>query len=272
MEMPKLRLSDGYQIPMVGFGTYRLTGPTCSRMVKEALKIGYCHIDTAFVYENQTDIAPSLSGYPREELYIVSKLWLGDHTKEQVPKGARRILDELQLDYLNLLLIHWPDRTVPIGETLEAMAKLVDQGLVRSLGVSNFTVGHLRDALETGVTFVVNQVEAHPYFYQRELFEFCKENGIAVTAYAPLAKGRAAKDPRLGEIGRQYKKSASQVALCWLLQKGLIVIPKCSSPERARENFGCFDFTLSDEDMGRIDQLNEKERMVVPTFSNFGYN
>ncbi|MGE3954517.1 MAG: aldo/keto reductase [Parachlamydiales bacterium] len=267
--METFTLSDGHTIPALGFGTYQLTGKGCTQIVEAALEIGYRHIDTADYYENHRAIAPALKPYPREALYLVSKIWPGDHTRKRVPIVCNRSLKELETDYLDLFLIHWPDRSVPFAETLEAMAALQEAGKIRSIGVSNFTIRHLTAALQAGVPIVVNQIECHPYFYQRELVDFCQERGIRITAWAPLLRGEVISEPLFIEIGERYGKTPAQVTLRWLTQKGHIAIPKTSHRKRALENFSIFDFKLSGDEIKKIEGLNTGVRQFNPSFADF---
>jgi 2,5-diketo-D-gluconate reductase B len=262
-------LSDGTTIPLVGLGTYRLTGVECEKIVRLALDIGYRHIDTALVYDNQPHVARALIGHPRGELYLTSKLWIGDHTTKRVPLATEQILRELQTDYLDLLLIHWPDRAVPFEETLRAMDKLRQEGKVISLGVSNFTIRHLKTALKAGVVLVTNQVEFHPFLYQLELQRFCAEHGLVITAHTPLGRGNVSQNKELAQIGAKYGKSAVQVGLRWLLQRGCIVIPKSATPERLRTNAELFDFELAPDDLQAVDGLHADRRLVKPEVADF---
>jgi diketogulonate reductase-like aldo/keto reductase len=264
-------LSDGTRIPMLGLGTYRLIGPVGERVVRQALEIGYRHIDTAMYYGNQAEIGWAIRGYPREELYLVSKLWPGDQTKERVPLACRQILRELKTDYIDLLLIHWPDRSVPFEETLEAMDQLRQAGKVRSIGVSNFTIRHIKDLLPVGIQLVTNQVELHPYLNQRELQTFCAEHGIRLTGFSPLARGEIFADEQLQSIGDKYGKTPGQIVLRWAIQNGVIVIPKTTNPARLVENATIFDFTLSTEDLAAVDAFNEDRRLANPDVANFDY-
>jgi 2,5-diketo-D-gluconate reductase B len=266
-----LSLSDGTAIPAVGFGTYKMKGKECTEAVGRALEVGYRHIDTAVYYQNHRDIAEAIRGVPRESLYLVSKLPSPDCHDETVVPAVQRILDELETDYLDLLLIHAPNRSIPFSETLGRMQECQQKGWVRSLGVSNFTTRHCTDAMESGVPFAVNQVEFHPYLYQKELLDFSKEHGILLTAYCPIIRGEAATDPTLVAIGKTYGKTGSQVALRWLLQHGLAVIPKTVTPARMVENIDLFDFELSGEEMVKIDALHKGYRLAHGEWTDFEY-
>ena len=163
--MEEITFADGTKIPVLGLGTFEQTGPHCTDVVRWALEEGYRHIDTAETYGNQPQVGAAIEGFPREQLYLTSKLWRGTYTRDAVEPAVERMLRELGTDYLDLLLIHWPDKEVPIAESLEAMQRVKEKGMVRSLGVSNFTIRHIQDCLDTGIQIVTNQVEFHPYFY-----------------------------------------------------------------------------------------------------------
>ncbi|MBS0621945.1 MAG: aldo/keto reductase [Verrucomicrobia bacterium] len=267
----KVKLSSGHEIPQLGFGTWLINGEECTQAVASAIEVGYRHIDTAQTYENQKEIAPGLKKIERQTLWITSKLWRGDYTRTGVPKAVDLMLKELDIDYLDLLLIHWPDAAVPIAESLEAMQKCVDAGKVRCLGMSNSTKRHIQDCLSTGVKIVMNQVEFHPYFYQKELLDFCQSHGVAVTAYSPIAHGKVLDDPTLRKIGKKHRKSTAQVSLRWLLQHGLVIIPKSVHKKRQEENADIFDFELSQEEMEAINGLNRNQREIFPSFQEFDY-
>ncbi len=263
-----LVLRSGASMPTLGVGSGKLTGRECESALRAALEIGYRHIDTAQAYDNQPEIGRALTGYDRSKLFITSKLWFGDYTEKKVPAAFDRILRELKCDYLDLLLIHWPDRSVPFAETLGAMQQLVEDGKLRSIGVSNFTIAHLEEALESA-EIAVNQVEFHPFLNQSELLNFCTQHQIILTAYCPLGRGLVASNEELQKIGGAHSKTAAQVALRWLIQKGMAAIPKSSSPARLKENAAIFDFTLSPKEMQRIDALNEDRRLINPEWGDF---
>ncbi|MCD6434516.1 MAG: aldo/keto reductase [Candidatus Diapherotrites archaeon] len=272
-QVPLVKLNDNNKIPRLGLGTWQLTGRKCIEAVRIAInEIGYRHIDTAEIYGNHREIAEAISDFKREELFITSKLWNTDHSYEDVFKACDRALEELNIEYLDLYLIHWPNKEVPIKETWKAMEELVKSDKVKSIGISNFTIHHIEDLLETAeILPVTNQVEFHPYLYQRELQEFCERHNIVITAYSPLARGKIIGDPILKEIGEKYNKTETQVALRWLVQHNCIVIPKASSREHLERNYNIFDFELNNEDMERIDSLNRNERLVMPSFHEFDY-
>jgi 2,5-diketo-D-gluconate reductase B len=266
-----ITLSDGHKIPALGVGTWLLQGKDCTKVTTAALDMGYLHIDTAETYENQTEIAPALKGRDRETLWITSKLWRGDYTKERIPLAVDKMLRDLGTDYLDLLLIHWPDRAVPIEESMEAMEKERQKGKIRSIGMSNSTQRHIQDALDTGVKVVVNQVEYHPYFNQNELREWCHSKGVTLTAYSPLAHGKVFEDQTLAEIGQAHGKNAGQVACRWAYQKGMVVLAKTKHVERLKPNSQIFDFELTPADMAKIEALDRNERQIFPDFQEFDY-
>ncbi|MEO8637473.1 MAG: aldo/keto reductase [Candidatus Taylorbacteria bacterium] len=268
-----LTLNDNLTIPILGFGTWELLGAKAKMAVLTALEVGYRHVDTADAYENHKEVGLAIkeSRVPREELFITSKLWRDEFEKGKVKGACQRALKELGLDYLDLYLLHWPNKDVPIGETLEAMRELVEVGLVRSIGVSNFTIHHLEDVIATGISVALNQVEFHPSLYQKELEEFCGKHAIAVTAYSPMARGADLKIPTIVDIAKKYKKSASQIILNWTMQKGIVVIPKASNPIHIRDNFASLEFDLAPEDCALIDNLHMNRRIVLPDFNEFDY-
>jgi diketogulonate reductase-like aldo/keto reductase len=271
MDIPKIKLSDGTSIPQLGFGTWKLQGESCTEAVATALELGYRHIDTALVYENHTEIAPAIQELPRKELYITSKFTPEEAPAKMLREGVERILMELETPYLDLLLYHWPDRSVPFNETFRALMRLQEDDLIKSIGVSNFTIRHCQDALITGADIVTNQVEFHPFLYQKELLDWCRDEEITLTAYSPLARGEVAKDETLAKIGKAHGKTASQVALRWCIQLGLITIPKSSHPDRIKENMEIFDFALSDKEMATVSSLHRNHRQTEGAWTDFDY-
>jgi 2,5-diketo-D-gluconate reductase B len=271
--IPMIKLTDGNEIPIIGFGTWQLEKKSCVNSIKMALEIGYRHIDTAYIYNNQEYVKEGIKAFPRENLFIASKLWR-DHLKpNKVAYECDITLKQLGVDYLDLYLVHWPDSSVPLHATVEAMLKLKEKGKIKSIGVSNCTIHHLQDLIDKGIEVVNNQVEYHPYLNQEKLFKFCKKHQISLTAYSPLAHGEVFKDEGLFQIGKKYNKTAGQVSLRWLIQKNIIVIPKGSSKEHIKENFEIFDFELSNEDMFIIDQICHRKniRQIKPVFNEFDY-
>ena len=263
--IPAFKLRSNYSIPVLGLGTWQLLGKECEVVVKKALDIGYRHIDTAEIYENQEEIRRAIRDFPRSELFITSKVWRTNLRFKDVLKACESTLNELNTSYLDLYLIHWPNPAVPVEETLRAMKILHKEGKLRSIGVSNFDLSLLKEALEVEeVPICVNQVEFHPYLYQKELLEFCKKHDIVLVAYSPLARGRAIKDKTIRELAEKYGKNPAQISLRWILQKGAIPIPKASSEEHLRENIDIFDWKLSKKDEEKIDSMGIEKRIVDP--------
>lgn len=247
------------RIPAIGLGTYGLRGRQGVRAIGRALELGYRHLDTAELYENETAVGTALAESPvdREDVFLTTKVWKSHLAYDDVLHSARRSAEKLGVDVLDLLLIHAPSASVPLSETIDAMNSLQDEGLVRHIGVSNFSVSRLREAMATSTTPIfTNQVEYHPYKDRSDLLEFCVENSILLTAYSPLAKGRVAKDDTLAAIGERYNKTGAQVALRWLVQQpNVIAIPKAGDETHLRENRSIFDFSLTDSEMERIAEL-----------------
>ena len=270
--MQTIKLASGYEMPVLGLGTWQLTGRKCKEAVKKALELGYRHIDTAWIYDNQEEVGNAIkeSGIKREKLFITSKVWTDNLRYEDVLEQCKETLNQLNLDYLDLYLIHWPDSDVPLEETFRAFKKLVNEKKVRSIGVSNFNIARVRETKEKSeIPVSVNQVEYHPYLNQESLLEECKKNKITLTAYSPLARGKMINDKVLKSVAERYNKTTSQIALRWLIQKGLVVIPKASSENHLKENLDIFDFELKKEEMEKINKINIRKRLVNPGFSEF---
>lgn len=265
MTVPTITLHDQTTIPQLGFGVFQVPPDQTAKTVLNALEVGYRHIDTAQMYENEAGVGEAIaaSGIPRDELYVTTKLNNGFHR----PDDARRSLDEslahLGLDQVDLFLIHWPLPTRYDGDfvtTWRTMAEFVEDGRARSVGVSNFQPDHLeRIVSETGVVPVLNQVEVHPFFGNEDVRAACAEHDIAVEAWAPIARGKVAEDATITGIADRLGRTPAQVALRWHVQRGDIVFPKTVTPERMRENFDIFDFELSEDDMSTITALDRGE-------------
>lgn len=261
--MLRIRLREGNQVPVLGLGTWDLRGEECRGAVEVALEVGYRHIDTADVYGNHEVIGEVIkaSGVDRSEIFITTKVWTSDLRKQDALDAGRRFLEELETDYLDLLLVHWPRKGVPINETLEAFAQLKSEGVTRSIGVSNFTIGDLEEVLGTGIEFSVNQIEYHPSYQRQDLRRLCDENKIVVTAYAPLAKGQDLELAEVVELAKKYRKTPAQVVLNWEIVKGMVVIPKSKEKSHLKENFGCLDWKLEEKDIETIDGLDSGNRL-----------
>lgn len=260
---------DDTQIPALGFGTFRLRGREAERMVRMALEIGYRHVDTAEAYGNEEAVGRAIrdAGVPRDEIFLTTKVWPDHFAADELPAAVNHSLQRLGVEYVDLLLLHWPNPGVPLEETIGALNAMQKAGKTRLIGVSNFTIGLLENARSlTAVPLSVSQVEYHPFLDQSDLLSAVRDHGMALTAYSPLAKGRVADDDTLKEIAAGHGKTAAQVSLRWLIQQeNVAAIPKASSRAHAEENFDIFDFELSDEEMNAIHQLSRPDgRLVNP--------
>lgn len=265
MKQPMITLANGVEIPQLGFGTFKVDdGQQVIDSVREALQVGYRHIDTAAVYGNETGVGQGMkeSGVPREEIFLTSKVWNSDQGYEETLQAFADTLEKLGTDYLDLYLIHWPKTTEKTAATWKAMEELYAAGKIRAIGVSNFKEHHLNALFETAtVKPMVNQVELHPQLAQPELVAFCQEHGIAIEAWGPLMQGKVFSIPLFKELEEKYQKSIAQIVIRWHLQKGFIPMPKSITPSRIESNFDVFDFELSREDMAAIDAYNTGERI-----------
>ncbi len=301
--MKYLPVAKGQTIPALGLGTWKSNKGEVATAVSEALKIGYRHIDCAPIYMNEQEVGTALSAalqsgqVKREDLWITSKLWNNAHAKKHVRPALEKTLRELQIDYLDLFLIHWPvhfqasvmfprkpeefvaPEAIPIGETWQAMETLVNKGLCRFIGVCNFNLGRLQDLKrQANIQPLMNQIELHPYLQQVEMLEYCRANGTLLTAYSPLGSGdrptgmKKADEPSLLghptviEIAARNGRSPGQVLLAWALTRGTVVIPKSVNPGRLRENFAATDLTLAPSDLQAINALEAGYRYVDGTF------
>lgn len=271
--MKKLKLKEGNEIPIIGFGTWLLKRDECRKSVENALEIGYRHIDTADVYGNHEEVAKAIrnSGLKREELFITSKVWRSELKRDLALYAGDRFLDELDIGYLDLLLIHWPNKDVPVEETLSAFVDLKEKGVTKSIGVSNFSIDHIKDVLKTNIEISVNQVEFHPSLNQEDLRKYCDDSGIVLTAYSPNAQGEDFDLKEVKELSAKYSKSPSQIILNWITNKNIVAIPRSSNPDHIKDNFDSWDWKMEDEDYKTLDGLNTNNRIVNPSFNEFGH-
>lgn len=257
------------RVPALGFGTFRMTGSECAQAVEHAIQVGYRHIDTAEIYENEESVGKGIqaAGVRREELFITTKAWMDDLSPSGVRKSLEGSLRRLNTDYVDLWLIHWPNPAYPLSPTLEAMMGLKEAGKTCFVGASNFPVALVEEAVKVA-PIVCNQVEYHPYLSQEPILTSARKHHIMVTAYAPIAMGKVGNDPVLVRIGERYGTSAAQTALRWLIQQeNVSAIPKASDPIHCEENFNIFDFSLNDEEMATIFGLARGERLINPEFA-----
>lgn len=274
-EVPIIPLNDGNAIPQLGLGVWQVPPDITARVVRDAIAAGYRMIDTAEGYDNEEGVGQGIreAGVPREALFITSKLRNGAHKRDLALKAFDESMDKLGLERIDMFLIHWP---VPAHdnyvEAWKALIELRDQGRIRSIGVSNFDIDHLERIIgETGVVPVVDQIELHPRYQQRDKRDYLRDNKIAIESYSPLGSGSMLKDPVIGEIAEKYGKSPAQVMIRWHLDQGLIVIPKSNNTERIQQNFDVFDFSLDAEDKAKIRGLDDPENGKVggqPATSN----
>jgi diketogulonate reductase-like aldo/keto reductase len=250
--------ANGAPIPAIGFGTWELRGMTARAMVEMALATGYRHIDTAQMYQNEREVGMGLraSGLPRRSYFLTTKIWPDFFRPEDLVREAKAAIDRLET-HVDLLLLHWPSKTIPLAETIPALDSLVDAKITRFTGVSNFTTAMLDEA--AGLArhkLVCNQVEYHPFLNQDRVLAACRRHGMALTAYCPLARGRVFKDPLLQRIAARHGKTPGQVALRWLIQQdGVVAIPRSGSAAHAKANVELDDFALTAEEMAAIKGL-----------------
>jgi diketogulonate reductase-like aldo/keto reductase len=264
-QMPTVALRGGVDIPQLGFGVFQVLPDDTIEVVLRALQAGYRHIDTAAAYGNEAQVGQAIraSGLSREDVFVTTKCFNDDHGRQQARNAFKDSLERLELDHIDLYLIHWPvpahDRYV---ETWRAFIELRDEGLVRAIGVSNFQPAHLRRIVEeTGETPAVNQVELHPYHQQPGLRREHEEREIVTEAWSPLAQGGVLEDPVLTTLAREHGKTAAQIVLRWHLQLGNVVFPKSVTPQRIEENIDVLDFHLSAREMEQIADLDRGERI-----------
>jgi 2,5-diketo-D-gluconate reductase A len=252
---------DGNTIPLLGFGTWQLEPADARRMVAEALRIGYRHIDTAWIYKNEAAVGDGIrdaieAGHvAREDIWLTTKIWVEHFDHAGLLKQAEESAASLGFTP-DLLLLHWPKTTPPFAETIGALNEAKDKGFTRNIGLSNFPSAQFREAQALSkARLITNQVEYHPYLKLTQLLETARELGSSITAWSPLAQGQVADDPTLKDIGERHGKTAAQVTLRWLIQQNVIAIPRTTKVHRAEESFDILDFTLTDEDMDRIHAL-----------------
>ncbi len=264
-QVPNITLRDGVEIPQLGFGVFQVPPEDTVETVVRAFQAGYRHIDTAAAYGNEAEVGQAIhaAGLQRDEVFITTKCFNDDHGEQKAEQAFKRSLEKLQLDFVDLYLIHWPVPATDLYvDTWKAFITLQEEGLVRSIGVSNFQPPHLaRIAEETGVEPTINQIELHPHFQQAGLRREHADRGIATEAWSPLAQGQVLDDATITGLAEKHGKTPGQVVLRWHIQLGNIVFPKSVTPERIEENFAIFDFHLSEEDMSAMGELDAGKRI-----------
>jgi 2,5-diketo-D-gluconate reductase B len=250
--------ANGARIPAIGLGTWELRGRVCARVVEQAIRLGYRHIDTAQIYENEREVGEGVraSHVRRDDVFVTTKVWTTHFAPNDLERSAKDSLVKLRMSEVDLLLLHWPNPHVPLDETLGALAHVKKMGLARHIGVSNFTVALIEQAVAICTEpLVCDQVEYHPYLDQTKVRDACTRAGMAVVAYSPIAKGSIKTDAALARIGSSYGKTAAQVCLRWLVQQNVVAIPRTSKVERLSQNIDIFDFELTDADMAEISAM-----------------
>jgi diketogulonate reductase-like aldo/keto reductase len=258
--------ANGARIPLIGLGTWDLRGRVCARMVERALRLGYRHIDTAEMYDNEQEVGEGFraSGVKREEVFIATKVWQSNLNARAFERSTKESLAKLKLSELDLLLIHWPNPNIPLAETIGALCKMKRDGLTRHIGVSNFTVGLIEEAVRlASEPLTCNQIECHPFLDQSKVIAASRRHGLAVVAYSPIARGKAKADPVLRQIGKAHAKTATQACLRFLVQQEIVVIPRTSNVDRLAENFAILDFELTPVEMKAIAALASRRGRVV---------
>jgi len=258
--------TKGAKIPLLGLGTWDLRGRTCARLVEQALRLGYRHIDTAEMYDNEREVGEGVraSGVKRNDFFLTTKIWPTHFAPREFERAVRECLVRLRLTEVDLLLLHWPNPQIPLEETLGALCKVKRDGLARHIGISNFTVALIDEALSIATEpLVCDQIECHPFLDQSKVIAACHAHDMAVVAYSPIARGAVRNDEVLARIGAAYKKTAAQICLRYLVQQDIVVIPRTSKLERLSENAAIFDFALRDEDRAVIAALAKPRGRLV---------
>ncbi len=258
--------ANGARIPLLGLGTWELRGRACTRVVEQALRLGYRHIDTAQIYENEREVGDGLraSGIRREDVFITTKIWPSHFAPSELERATIERLVRLRLQSVDLLLLHWPSQHIPLSETVPALCKVKQIGAARHIGISNFTVTMIDEAIAlASEPLVCNQIEMHPFLDQSKVVAATRRHGMAVVAYSPIARGGVKNDAVLSRIGEAHGKTAAQVSLRYLVQQDVAVIPRTSKIERLSENAEIFDFALTPAEMTEIAALATPEGRIV---------
>ncbi|SDX22292.1 2,5-didehydrogluconate reductase DkgB [Marinobacter mobilis] len=260
-------------LPPIGLGTYRLKGDLARNAVKSALSLGYRHIDTAQIYDNEAEVGDGItsSGIPRREIFVTTKIWYDNLHPDRLIQSLQQSLERLKTDHVDLTLVHWPspESAVPMADYLAALSEAQREGMTDHIGVSNFTVAQLNEAraILGDNRIFTNQVEVHPFLANRRLVDHSQTLGIPVTGYMPLAVGRVMENEVLAHLGRKRNRSAAQIALAWVASRGVIPIPSSTRPDHLKANLSALELQLTPEEMNAIDALDRGERLANPSFA-----
>jgi len=260
-------------IPSPGFGTFRLEGESLKNAITTALASGYTHIDTAQIYQNESEVGAAIkqSSVKRKDIFLTTKVWIDNFSSEKFEESVRQSLERLDTDYVDLLLIHWPSPNgkVPMDEYLTCLNDCINKGYTRSIGVSNFTAPLLEQAFSIlgKENLAVNQIEVHPHFQNRELVTFCQRNNVQVVGYMPLGKGKVLEDEVLTKIADKHGVTATSIALAWQIQQNIIPIPASTNAEHIEANYAAKDIRLSPEEMQEIAKIDTNKRLIDPDFA-----
>lgn len=266
-------MSRTHPLPSIGLGTFRLKGQDVKDSISSALQLGYRHIDTAQLYGNEEDVGAAIheSGIPREQLFITTKVWHDQLSGNQVIDSLKTSLQKLGLDYVDLALIHWPSPNdeVPMKHYIAKLNEAREQGLAKHIGISNFTTRQVNEALSApgGENLVTNQIEVHPFLANKKLIQHCQDKGLQVTGYMPLAVGKVMEEPVLKEIADAHGVTAAQIALAWVAQQDVVVIPSSTKPKHQKANLEALNITLTEDEIRKIDALDAGERIANPDFA-----
>ena len=269
--MSKTLTKSGLTIPLIGLGTWELRGRKCRKVVRKSLELGYRHIDTAAMYENESEVGSGIvdSGVDRKEIFLTTKINTIEVNNEGIVDAFHKSLSDLKTDYVDLLLIHWPAFSTNLGDMLEIMYGIKESKKARAIGVSNFNTTLLNECTRLGFEDIYcNQVEYHPFLSQEILLKKMNEMGVIPVAYCPLCRGDVTKDSVIIELSKKYNKTPSQVTLRWIIQQNAVVIPKSAKKRRLKENIDIYDFEIDNQDMDRIHSLARDQRLVPNTNTN----
>ena len=263
--MSKTLTKSGLTIPLIGLGTWELRGRKCKKVVRKSLELGYRHIDTAAMYENESEVGSGIvdSGVDRKEIFLTTKINTIEVNNEGIVDAFHKSLSDLKTDYVDLLLIHWPTFSTNLGDMLEIMYGIKESKKARAIGVSNFNTALLNECTRLGFEDIYcNQVEYHPFLSQEILLKKMNQMGVIPVAYCPLCRGDVAKDSVIIELSKKYNKTPAQVTLRWIIQQNAVVIPKSAKKRRLKENIDIYDFEIDNQDMDRIHSLARAQRLV----------